>query len=174
MASQTQWTWVCWLREWWWIGRSGVLRFMVSQRVEHNWVTELNWSFTLLRCSLNPLCFSNIRMVSSLSEVYWYFSWYSWFQLLLHPAHHFAWCTPMRISGSFEKTIILGKIEGGRRRGQQRMRLLDGTTNSMDMSLHKSRSWWWWTGRPGVLQSMWSQRVGHHWATELNWTVHLR
>ena len=29
---------------------------------------------------------------------------------------------------------------------------------------------WWWTGRPGVLQSMWSQRVGHDWATELNWT----
>ena len=29
---------------------------------------------------------------------------------------------------------------------------------------------WWWTGRPGVLQSMWSQRVGHNWATELNWT----
>ena len=32
-----------------------------------------------------------------------------------------------------------------------------------------SRSWWY-TGRPGVLQSMWSQRVGHNWATELNWT----
>ena len=29
---------------------------------------------------------------------------------------------------------------------------------------------WWWTGKPGVLQSMWSQRVGHDWATELNWT----
>ena len=29
---------------------------------------------------------------------------------------------------------------------------------------------WWWTGRPGVLQSMGSQRVGHHWATELNWS----
>ena len=37
----------------------------------------------------------------------------------------------------FEKTLMLGKIEGGRRRGQQRMRLSDGITNSMDMSLNR-------------------------------------
>ena len=43
----------------------------------------------------------------------------------------------MRRAGSFEKTLVLGKIEGRRRRGQQRMKRLDGITDSMDMSLSK-------------------------------------
>ena len=45
MASLTQWTWV-WVNSgsWWWTGRTGVLRFMGSQRIGHNWATELNWT----------------------------------------------------------------------------------------------------------------------------------
>ena len=64
-------------------------------------------------------------------------------------------------NNSLEKTLMLGKIEG-RRRGQQRMRWLDGVWASSGS--------WWRTGKPGVLQSMGSQRVTHDWATDLNWT----
>ena len=54
MASQARWTWV-WVnsRRWWWIGRPGMLQFIGSQRVRHDWVAELNWN-------LISLCWHNI------------------------------------------------------------------------------------------------------------------
>ena len=61
---------------------------------------------------------------------------------------------------SLEKTLMLEEIEGRRRRGWQRMRWLDGITDSMDMSLSSSGSWWC-TGKHGVLQFMGLQRVRH-------------
>ena len=73
----------------------------------------------------------------------------------------------MQRADSFEKTLMLGNIASRRRRGRQRMRWLDGITDSVDVSLSKSKRWCW-TGRPGMLQSMGSQRVGHASATELN------
>ena len=74
----------------------------------------------------------------------------------------------MRRVHSLEKTLMLGGI-GGRRRGRQRMRWLDGITDSWTWVWVNSRSWWW-TGRHGVLRFIGSQRVGHDWATKLNWT----
>ena len=69
---------------------------------------------------------------------------------------------------SHEKTLMLGKMEGGRRRGKQ-----DEIIGWHHWLNGHGFEWapgsWWWTGRPGVLQSMGSQSVRRDWATELNW-----
>ena len=124
--------------------------------------------------------------------------------------HWKEWCLKLKLQyfghlmwrdDSFENTLMLGKIEGRKRREWQRIRSFDGIINSIDMSLGRlwelvldrevwrapahgvAKSWtrltqwtwvwvnsgsWWWTGRPGVLRFLGSQRVGHEWATELN------
>ena len=71
---------------------------------------------------------------------------------------------------SLEKTLTLGKIEGGRGRDDS------GWDGWMASQIQWTWVWvnsgrWWWTGRPGVLRSMESQRVRHDWATELNWQL---
>ena len=74
---------------------------------------------------------------------------------------------------SLEKTLTLGKIEGRRRRDYR----------SWDGWMASSTQWawvwahcrsWWWTGKPGVLQSMGSQRVGHNWVIELYWVLEIK
>ena len=72
MASLTRWMWV-WVNSgtWWWTGRPGVLRFMGSQRVGHDWVTELNWTETL---SSIPLAFIQIKLIQWDFTLEW--NWY--------------------------------------------------------------------------------------------------
>ena len=67
-------------------------------------------------------------------------------------------------ANSLGKTLILGKVEG-RRRGRQKIRWLDGITDPMNKSLRNSRRWWR-RGKPGMLWSVGSQRVGHNLVTE--------
>ena len=73
---------------------------------------------------------------------------------------------------SLEKTLMLGKIEGRKRRGQHRMRWLDGITNQWTWVWVSSGSWWW-TKRLGMLLYMELQRARHDWVTELNWEIQI-
>ena len=100
--THVHWVWVNSGR-WWWTGRPGLLRSMGSQRVGHNWATELNWKTKVLN-SEYPLKLQ-------------------YFDNLIQRAD------------SLEKILMLGKIKDRRRRGWQRMRWLDGITDSMNMSL---------------------------------------
>ena len=76
----------------------------------------------------------------------------------------------MQRADSFGKTLILGGIGGRRKRGQQRIISSSGWMASPTQwtLVWVNSGSWWWTGRPGMLQFMKSQRVGHNWANELN------
>ena len=75
----------------------------------------------------------------------------------------------MRRADSFEKTLLLGMIEGRRRRWQTEDEMV-GWHHQLNGHKWVNSGSWWWTGRPGVLQFTGSQRVRDEWGTGLNWT----
>ena len=75
----------------------------------------------------------------------------------------------MQRTDSLEKTLMLGKIEGRRKRDNRGWDAWMASLTQWTWVWVSSRSWWW-TGKPGMLQSIGSQRIGHNCVTELNWS----
>ena len=133
----------------------------------HVWMCELDhkeswvlknwcfWTVVLDKTLESPLDFKEITPGCSLEGLM--------LKLKLQYSGHL-----MRRTDLLEKTLMLGKIEGRRRRRQQRMRYWMASPTLRTWVWVNSRSWWW-TGKPGVLQSMGVQRVGHDWEAEQNW-----
>ena len=104
MASLTRWSWV-WVNSgsWWWIGRPGVLRFMGSQRVRHDWATELNWTepnHFILCCPLLLLSsiFPRIRVFSNESALYIRWPKYWSFNFSISPSNEYLGLISFRIN----------------------------------------------------------------------------
>ena len=131
-----------------------------------NWVTK-NWCFwtvVLEKTLESPLDCKEIQSVHPKGDQFW--CSLEGLMLKLKPQYfgHL-----MQRTDSFEKILMLRKIEGRRRRGRQRLRWLDALPTPWTWVWVNSGSWWW-TGRPGVLWFTGSQIVGHDWVSELNWT----
>ena len=106
------------------------------------------WTVVLEKTLESPLDCKEIKPGNPKGNQPWIVTKRTDLKLKLQYFGHLKWSTD-----SLEKTLMLGKIEGRRRRGQQRIRWLDGITDSWTW-LWANSGRWWWTGKPGMLQSM--------------------
>ena len=133
---------------------------------EEGWAPK-NWCFwtvVLEKTLESPLDCKEIQLVHPKGDQSWVFIGRADVEAETPILGHLMWRVDL-----FEKILMLGKIEDRRRKGRQRMRWLDVSPTRWTWVWVDSGSWWW-TGRPGVLRFMGSQRVGHDWTNELNWT----
>ena len=144
-------------------GFSSIHVWMWDLDHKEGWVIK-NWCFwtvVLEKTLESPLDCKEIKPVNPKGNKFWIFIGRTDAEAELQYFGHL-----MQRTNSLENILMLGKT-GGRRRGRQRMRWLDGITDSMDMSL-PSPGRWWWTGKPGMLQSMEFQKSDM--TEQLNWT----
>ena len=195
MASPTQWTWV-WVNSgsWWWTGRPGVLRFMGSQRVGHDWVTELNWTAEIIYSTAHAhhevLTWSGQLCAVCLNNLHLEKPWRVvrlccvmlclLLRLLCQPGENKHICSSYRRRQWHPTPVLLpGESHG---RGSlvgcspwgcwSRTRLSDFTFTfhlhalEKEMATHSSVLAWRisGTGKPVGLPSMGSHRVGHDWS----------
>ena len=125
------------------------------------------WTVVLEKTLESPLDCKEIHPVHPKGDQSWVFIGRTDAEAEAPISGHLMWRTD-----SLEKTLMLGKIEGSRKRGWQRMWWLYASPTWRTWVWASSRSWWW-TGKPGMLQSMGLQRVGYDWATELKKKVYI-
>ena len=132
--------------------------------LKEGWAPK-SWCFLIVvleKTLESPLNRKGIKPVNPKKNQSWVFIGRTDAKLKLQYFSYLMWRTD-----SFEKTLMLGKIEGRRRRGQK----AEMAGCHQQLSEHEWASFgsWWWTGRPGMLLFVGSQKLRNGWATELNW-----